>query len=126
MNKKIFISYLLGIFLLNISLVLAYHRGKGGGAPTNPLTAIIFLIGIIIGFVLVVLFLRKLSNNVKKILKEIKMLNKFIFLHHEVVLNDISRETVTAGLGPVQQYSITLLALIIIGIIAWFVRRKKN
>ncbi|KKL48097.1 hypothetical protein LCGC14_2328960 [marine sediment metagenome] len=55
------------------------------------------------------------------------MLNKLIFLHHEtVIMNDPGRETITAGLGPIQQYGIVLLALIVIGIIAYFIKRKKK
>lgn len=41
-----------------------------------------------------------------------------------VILNNPSRETISAGLGPVEQYSITLLALIIIGVISYFVKKK--
>ena len=48
-----------------------------------------------------------------------------ILISH-VILNNPSRETISAGLGPVEQYSITLLALIIIGIVAYFTKRKKN
>ena len=47
------------------------------------------------------------------------------FLNH-VVLNNPSRETISAGLGPIEQYSITLLALIVIGIIAYFTKRRKD
>ena len=55
------------------------------------------------------------------------MLNKFIFLHHQsVILNDPGRETISAGLGPIQQYSITLVALIIIGIAVYFIRKRKK
>ncbi len=54
------------------------------------------------------------------------MFEKFIFLHHEtVILNDPGRETISAGLGPIGQYGITLLALIIIGIIV-YIKRKKS
>jgi len=55
------------------------------------------------------------------------MLNKLILLAHEtVIMNDPGRETITAGLGPIQQYGIVLLALIVIGIIAYFIKRKKK
>ena len=47
------------------------------------------------------------------------------FLNH-VILNNPSRETISAGLGPAEQYGITILALIIIGIIAYFIKRRKN
>ena len=54
------------------------------------------------------------------------MINKILFLHHEVILNNPSRETISAGLGPIEQYSITLLALIFIGVIAYFIKRRKK
>jgi len=47
------------------------------------------------------------------------------FLNH-VVLNNPSRETISAGLGPIEQYSITLIALIVIGIISYFIKRRKK
>ena len=51
---------------------------------------------------------------------------KLILLHHEtVILNDPGRETIMAGLGPVEQYGFVLLALIVVGIIV-FIRRKKR
>ena len=48
-----------------------------------------------------------------------------IFLNH-VVLNNPSKETVSAGLGPVEQYGFILITLIIIGIIILFKRKKKS
>ena len=55
------------------------------------------------------------------------MLNKLILLAHEtVIMNDPGRETITAGLGPIQQYTISLVALIVIGIIVYFIRRRKK
>lgn len=55
------------------------------------------------------------------------MLNKFIFLNHQsVILNDPGRETISAGLGPIGQYGITLLALIIIGVIVYIKRKKRK
>lgn len=48
-----------------------------------------------------------------------------IFLDH-IILNNPSRETISAGLGPIEQYSITLIALILIGIIAYFIKRRKS
>jgi len=45
---------------------------------------------------------------------------------HAVILNNPGRETISAGLGPIQQYTISLVALIIIGIIVYFIRRKKK
>ena len=48
------------------------------------------------------------------------------FLITHVVLNNPSRETISAGLGPIEQYSITLIALIVIGIISYFNKRKKR
>jgi len=54
------------------------------------------------------------------------MLNKLTLLTHEtVILNHPGRETLTAGLGPIEQYTISLVALIIIGIVAYF-RKKKT
>ncbi|MCH8945615.1 MAG: LPXTG cell wall anchor domain-containing protein [Nanoarchaeota archaeon] len=47
------------------------------------------------------------------------------FLNH-VILNNPSRETISAGLGPIEQYSIILVALILIGIIAYFIKRKRR
>ena len=48
-----------------------------------------------------------------------------IFLNH-VVLNNPSKETVSAGLGPVEQYGIILFAFIIIVIISYFIKRRKK
>ena len=47
------------------------------------------------------------------------------FLNH-VILNNPSRETISAGLGPIEQYSFILIALIIVGIIIWFSKKKKK
>jgi len=47
-----------------------------------------------------------------------------IFLDH-ISLNNPSRETVSAGLGPVEQYGFILIVLIIIGIIILFKRKKE-
>ena len=55
------------------------------------------------------------------------MLNKLILLTHEIViLNNPSRETISAGLGPSVQYGITIIALIVIGIVAYFIKRSKR
>ena len=54
------------------------------------------------------------------------MINKILFLHHEVILNNPSRETISAGLGPVEQYGIILFAFIIIIIISYFIKRRKK
>ena len=55
------------------------------------------------------------------------MLDKLILLHHEtVILNNPGRETIMAGLGPVEQYTISLVALIIIGIVVYFIRKKRK
>jgi len=54
------------------------------------------------------------------------MLEKFMFLNHAVVQNNPGRETLTAGLGPVQQYGIVIIFLIIIGIVLFFMRKKKK
>ena len=47
------------------------------------------------------------------------------FLYH-VVLNNPSRETISAGLGPARQYGFIIIVLIIIGIIIWFSKKKKS
>jgi len=54
------------------------------------------------------------------------MINRILFLHHEFILNNPSKETVSAGLGPVEQYGIILFAFIIIVIISYFIKRKKK
>ena len=54
------------------------------------------------------------------------MINKILFLHHEVILNNPSRETISAGLGPIEQYSFILIVLIFIGVIIWFSKKKKS
>ena len=54
------------------------------------------------------------------------MLNTLIFLHHQsVILNNPGRETLTAGLGPIEQYSVILVILIILVIII-YLRKKKT
>lgn len=47
------------------------------------------------------------------------------FLNH-VILNNPSKETISAGLGPTIQYGFSLFALIFIGIIAYFIKRRKK
>ena len=47
------------------------------------------------------------------------------FLNH-VILNNPSKETISAGLGPVEQYGFILIALIIVGIIVYFIKRRKR
>ncbi len=49
-----------------------------------------------------------------------------IFLHHAVVMNDPGRETISAGLGPAGQYGIILVALILIGVVLYIKRKKKD
>lgn len=67
MPKRILIFYLLGIFLLNVSFVIAYHGGGGiGGAAITPLRAVIILIGVIVIFISIIWFFRKASINVGK------------------------------------------------------------
>jgi len=48
-----------------------------------------------------------------------------IFLNH-VILNNPSKETISAGLGPIGQYGVILVALIFIWIVAYFVKRRKK
>ena len=52
------------------------------------------------------------------------MLNKLIFLHH-ATLNNPSRETLSAGLGPVEQYSVILVLLVVLVIVVYFRKKKK-
>lgn len=55
------------------------------------------------------------------------MLNRLTFLTHEtVILNNPGRETLTAGLGPIEQYSVVLVILIILVIVIFIRRRKKK
>ncbi len=54
------------------------------------------------------------------------MINKLIFLNHEAFINNPSRETVSAGLGPVAQYGIILVALIVIAFLSYIIKRKKR
>lgn len=51
---------------------------------------------------------------------------KLILLHHEtVILNSPGRETISAGLGPIEQYGVVLVVLII-AVIVYFIKRKKK
>ena len=47
-----------------------------------------------------------------------------IFLNH-VILNNPSTETISSGLGPSGQYGIIIFVLIIVGIIVYFIKRRK-
>ena len=47
-----------------------------------------------------------------------------IFLDH-IILNNPSKETTSAGLGPIEQYGFILIALILIWIVAYFIKRRK-
>lgn len=49
-----------------------------------------------------------------------------IFLHHVVVQNNPSKETLSAGLGPAGQYGIIIVVLIIVGIVLYIKRKKKK
>ena len=54
------------------------------------------------------------------------MFEKLILLHHEtVILNNPGRETLSAGLGPIEQYGVVLVVLII-AVIVYFIKRKKK
>lgn len=67
MSKRILIFYLLGIFLLNVSSVMAYHGGsKISGATTTPLRAILILVVGLIIFSLIIWFFRQASKNIEK------------------------------------------------------------
>ena len=48
-----------------------------------------------------------------------------IFLNH-IILNNPGKETISAGLGPTIQYGFSLVVLIFIVIIAYFIKRKKR
>lgn len=53
------------------------------------------------------------------------MLEKALFLKENfIILNNPNWESISAGLGPIQQYSIALIALIIIGFILILLKRK--
>lgn len=43
------------------------------------------------------------------------MLNRMIFLNHVIVMNDPGKETISAGLGPAEQYIIILMAILLVG-----------
>ncbi len=54
------------------------------------------------------------------------MFEKLILLHHEtVILNNPGIETLSAGLGPIEQYGVVLVVLIIV-VIVYFIKRKKK
>ena len=54
------------------------------------------------------------------------MLRKLILIHHEtVILNSPGRETLSAGLGPIEQYGVILIVLII-AVIVYFIRKKRK
>jgi len=53
------------------------------------------------------------------------MLKNLLFLNH-VALNNPSRETISAGLGPAEQYSVALVVFIIVVIIVYFRKKKAS
>lgn len=54
------------------------------------------------------------------------MLKKLLFLEgNSIILNNPNWESISAGLGPIQQYGIVLIVLIIIGITILMKRRRK-
>lgn len=54
------------------------------------------------------------------------MFEKLILIYHEtVILNSPGRETLSAGLGPIEQYGIILIVLII-AVIVYFIRKKRK
>jgi len=53
------------------------------------------------------------------------MFNKLMLLNH-VILNNPGRETLTAGLGPAEQYFVALVALIIIVLVVYFRKKKAS
>lgn len=48
-----------------------------------------------------------------------------IFLNH-AVLNNPTKETISAGLGPIEQYGIIIILLIVTGVIYFLKKRKKS
>ena len=53
------------------------------------------------------------------------MFEKLILLHHEtVILNNPGRETISAGLGPIEQYGIILIFVVVVGIVLYLIKRK--
>jgi len=49
-----------------------------------------------------------------------------LYFYEHIIVNSPSKETITAGLGNVYQYSFVLLALIVIGIIIWLRKIKQK
>ena len=66
MSKKILIFYLLSIFLINVSLVIAYHGSAGSGDPISLSKAVIIIIGTLAAFILIIWFFRKASMSTGK------------------------------------------------------------
>ena len=67
MSKRRLIFYLLLVFLIDVSFVMAYHGGsKISGATITPLRAILILIVGLIIFGLIIWFFRKASMNMEK------------------------------------------------------------
>ena len=55
------------------------------------------------------------------------MFEKLILLHHEtVIINNPGRETLSAGLGPIEQYGFVLLVLIVVGVIVYIKKKKRK
>ncbi len=54
------------------------------------------------------------------------MLDKILFLGYHPLFNSPTKETISAGLGPSEQYIISLIALLFIGLWVYFSRKKKK
>ena len=66
MYKKKLIFYLLGIFLINVNFVAAYHSGIGGAASTYSLKTVFLVLGFIAIFILIIWFFRNISKEIGK------------------------------------------------------------
>ena len=49
-----------------------------------------------------------------------------ISLQHVIIQNNPARETISAGLGPIEQYSIALAVFILVVIVYYIKKRKKK
>ena len=66
MPKKTLILYLLGIFLINVNFVIAYHGGIGGAASTYSFKTVFLVLGFIAIFILIIWFFRNASKEIGK------------------------------------------------------------
>lgn len=54
-----------------------------------------------------------------------KIIENFIFHQNKIILNPATKETVTAGLGPIEQYIISLFVFFIV-LMIWIIKKKKK